>query len=152
MTSARSQLRQRISELREIPLLAGCTTKELARVDRLGTEVQFRPGRTLTREGAEGYEVFLVRAGVAAATRGGRPVGAIRAGSVAGEMALLDGTVRTATVVATAPLRVVVYTAKEFKELLAAAPCVAVGVRRIAAERRANLSRPDTHRGPWQRL
>jgi CRP-like cAMP-binding protein len=141
MITARSQQRQRISELREIPLLAGCTAKELARVDRLGTEVQLQPGRTLTREGEEGYEVFLVRAGVATATRGGCRVGAIRAGSVAGELALLDGTVRTATVVAAAPMCVVVFTAKEFEELLAVAPCVEDGLRRIAAERRANLSR-----------
>ena len=139
MMSARSQRRRRISELREIPLFARCTTKELARVDRLGTGVDLQSGRTLTREGADGYEVFLVRAGVAAATRGGCQVGTIRAGSVAGELALLDGTVRTATVVAAAPMRVVVFTAREFEELLAVAPCVEDGLRQIAAERRTNL-------------
>ncbi len=113
-------------------------------MDRLGAEVDLQPGRTLTREGAEGYEVFMVRAGVAVATRGARRVGAIRAGSVAGELALLDGTVRTATVVAAAPMRVVVFTATEFEELLAVAPCIEDGVRRIAAERRTKLSRPSS--------
>jgi CRP-like cAMP-binding protein len=139
MISARGEQRRRISELREIPLLAACTEKELGRVDRLGTEVDLQPGRTLTREGTEGYEVFMVRDGVAVATRGGRRIGAIRAGSVAGELALLEGTVRTATVVAAAPMRVVVFTAKEFEELLAVAPCIEDGLRHIAAERRTTI-------------
>jgi CRP/FNR family transcriptional regulator, cyclic AMP receptor protein len=139
MISARGEHRRRISELREIPLLAGCTAKELARVDRLGTEVDLRPGRTLTREGAEGCEFFMVREGVAVATRGARRVGAIAAGSVAGELALLDGTVRTATVVTATPVRVVVFTAKEFEELLTVAPCLEDGLALIAAGRRALL-------------
>ena len=144
MISARGEQRRRISELREIPLLAACTAKELARVDRLGTEVDLQPGRTLTREGAEGCEFFMVRDGVAMATRHARRIGAIGAGSVAGELALLDGTVRTATVVTATPMRVVVFTAKEFEELLTVAPCIEDGLRHIAAERRTKLSRPGT--------
>jgi CRP/FNR family transcriptional regulator, cyclic AMP receptor protein len=139
MISARGEQRRRISELREIPLLAGCTAKELARVDRLGAKVDLQPGRTLTRERAEGCEFFIVRDGVAVVTRGARRVGAIGAGSVAGELALLDGTVRTATVVTATPMRVVVFTAKEFEELLAVAPCIEDGLAVIAAGRRALL-------------
>jgi len=145
MINALGEQRRRISELREIPLLARCTSKELARVDRLGTDLDVQPGRTLTREGAEGCEFFLVREGVAVATRGARRVGAIGAGSVAGELALLDGTVRTATVVSATPVRVVVFTATEFEELLAVAPCIEDGLRRVAAERRTMLSRPSSH-------
>jgi CRP/FNR family cyclic AMP-dependent transcriptional regulator len=139
MTSARGEQRRRISELREFPLLAGCTAKELARVDRLGAELDLQPGRTLTREGAEGCEFFMVRDGVAVATCRTRQVGAIGAGSVAGELALLDGTVRTATVVTATPMRVVVFTAKEFDELLAVAPCIEDRIAVIAAGRRALL-------------
>jgi len=135
MTRAHAETGRRISALREIPLFAGCTGKELARVDRLGAGIDLQAGRTLTREGAEGCEFFMVRDGVAVATSGARRVGVIGAGSVAGELALLDGTVRTATVVAATPMRVVVFTAKEFAELLAVAPCIEDGVRRIAAER-----------------
>jgi CRP-like cAMP-binding protein len=120
-------------------LLARCTAKELARVDRLGAEVDLQPGRTLTRQGAEGCEFFMVRDGVAVARRGPRRVGAIGAGSVAGELALLDGTVRTATVVTVTPMRVVVFTAKEFEELLTVAPCIEDDLALIAAGRRALL-------------
>jgi CRP-like cAMP-binding protein len=112
----------------------------LARVDRLGAAVDLRAGRTLTHEGAEGSEFFIVRAGVAVATRAARRVGSIRAGSVVGELALLDGTQRTATVVAATPIRVVVFTAEEFGELLAVAPRIEDGLRGIAAERRATLA------------
>jgi CRP/FNR family cyclic AMP-dependent transcriptional regulator len=144
MISARGEQRRRLSELREFPLLGGCTAKELARVDRLGTEVDLQPGRTLTREGAEGGEFFMVRDGVAVVTRRAREVGAIGAGSVAGELALLDGTVRTATVVTATPMRVVVFTAKEFDELLNVAPCIENGLALIAAGRRVLLEA-----APW---
>ena len=64
----------------------------------------------------------------------GLAIGAIEAGSVAGELALLDGTLRTATVVTATPMRVIAFTATEFRELLAVAPCIEDGLRRIAAE------------------
>jgi CRP-like cAMP-binding protein len=139
--SARGEARRRVSALQEIPLLAGCTAKEVGYVDALGTEIDLRPGRSLTREGAEGAEFFMVRDGVAVATRGGCRVGVIEAGSVAGELALLDRVARTATVVAATPMRVVVFTAREFRELLAVAPCIEGSLRHIAAERRALLDR-----------
>jgi CRP/FNR family transcriptional regulator, cyclic AMP receptor protein len=143
MTSARGEQSRRISELRGVPLLAGCTAKELALVDRLGTQVTLQAGRTLTREGAAGCEFFMVRDGGAVAMRGARRVGAIGAGSVAGELALLDGTVRTATVVTAAPSRVVVFTATEFEALLTLAPCIEDGLALIAAERRVLLERAN---------
>ncbi len=139
MISARGERKRRICGLRHIPLLAGCTAKQLTRVDGLGADVGVQPGRTLTREGAEAFEFFIVRAGAAVATRGARRVGMIGAGSVAGELALLDGTARTATVVAATPMRIVVFTAKEFDELLAVAPCIEQVLGHIAAERRTLL-------------
>jgi cGMP-dependent protein kinase 2 len=139
MISARGEQKRRISDLRKMPFLAGCTRKQLARVDGLGAELDLQAGCHLTREGAEGCEFFIVRDGVAVATRRAARVGTIGAGSVAGELALLDGTARTATVVTATRMRVVVYTAKEFEELLTVAPCIEDGLARIAAERRALL-------------
>jgi CRP-like cAMP-binding protein len=142
MISAARESHERIRALSHIPLLAGCTRKELACVDRLGTQVDLRPGKTLTREGDAACEFFLVKSGIAVATRGDRRIGTIGGGSIAGELALLDRTTRTATVVTTAPMRVLVLTLCEFNQLLAVAPCIEARIEGIAAERRMRLDVP----------
>jgi CRP-like cAMP-binding protein len=134
------QLKDRMRALRALPLVAGCTDRELVHVDRLGAAIGVRPGTTLTREGQWGRDCFVVIDGVAEARRDADRIGVIGAGSVAGEIALLDRTSRTATVVACTPMQLLVLTDREFDELLGVNPCIEAGVRRIAAERRAALA------------
>jgi CRP/FNR family transcriptional regulator, cyclic AMP receptor protein len=63
-------------------------------------------------------------------------VGALEAGDFFGEVGLLGADrERTATVVATSPMRLLVLARREFRTLLAALPAVAVSIRRAAAER-----------------
>jgi CRP/FNR family cyclic AMP-dependent transcriptional regulator len=129
----------RIESWRAVPLLAGCTRRQLELVDGLGTQLDIRAGRTLTLEGTPGRECFVVLAGAASAERGDTPVGTVAGGTVAGELALLDGTTRRATVVAATPMRVVVLTPTEFSELLEVAPCVQDRVLETAERRRLAL-------------
>jgi len=135
MFTARRETRRRIEALRRIPFLACCTPDELARVDQLGTPIQVQPGRTLIREGAVGRECFVSLDGVAVAERAGRPVGIVGAGSVIGEMALLDHTTRNATVVAATAMQLLVLSHREFDELLKIAPCVEAALGRGARSR-----------------
>jgi cAMP-dependent protein kinase regulator len=135
MLTARGELKRRVDALRNIPLLAGCTTKQLERVDRLGTQIDVAAGRMLTRHGAEGHECFVVVDGIATASRGEAVLGLVGPGSIAGEMALLYDAPRTATVVARTPMRLLVLNGDEFKELLGVARCIRRDVDRIAAER-----------------
>jgi CRP/FNR family cyclic AMP-dependent transcriptional regulator len=136
--------RRRIEALRaRIPLVSGCTDEQLARIDNLGAPIDVRPGTTLTSEGSIGRELFLVLGGAAVARHGGVAVGEIVPGSVAGEMALLDGTVRSATVVATTPMQLRVLSAQELTELLRVAPELEPELRQVAAERRVALDFVD---------
>jgi CRP/FNR family transcriptional regulator, cyclic AMP receptor protein len=137
MFTARRELNHRVQELRRIPFLAECSCGELARIDRLGTPVIVEPGRTLTREGAVGRQVFVTLDGLAIVERGGQPIGAIGGGSIAGEMAFLDHTRRNATVVASTPMRLLVFNDREFRALLAIAPGVEACLAEIAEKRRA---------------
>jgi CRP/FNR family transcriptional regulator, cyclic AMP receptor protein len=127
----------RIAKLRAIPFVAGCTRKELERIDRLGTAIDLRAGTRLTREGGRERECFAVLHGLAVASHADRPLGTIGAGSFAGEMSLLGGSPRNATVVAHTPMRVVAYTDRELEELLRVAPAVAAGLGELVAEREA---------------
>ena len=132
--------RRRIETLRNgLPILTGCTDKQLSSIDSLGAPIDVPAGTTLTSEGAVGLELFFVLGGAAVARRGDVAVGEIVAGSVAGEMALLDGTMRSATVVATTPMLLWVLTAGELAELLRVAPELEVELRQVAAERRVAL-------------
>ncbi len=129
----------RIEAWGAIPLLAGCTRRQLEQLDGLGAQIDVRAGRTLTLEGTPGRECFVVLDGLASAARGEIAVGEVAPGTVAGELALLDGTTRSATVVAATPMRLVVLTPVEFTELLEVAPCVADRVLETAGQRRLAL-------------
>ena len=142
MFTPRRETKSRIEALRHISLFADCTVDELARIDRLGTRIDVQPSRVLTREGQFGRQCFVTLDGVALAERAGQPIGVIGAGSIAGEMALLDQTRRNATVVAESPMRLLVLTPHEFRELLDVAPCVKACLDRIVSERQAAL---DAH-------
>lgn len=148
MVTARRQTRRRIEALRHISLFAGCTHDELARIDRLGTPIAVRPGRALTVEGAIGRECFVTLAGVAVAERSGRAIATIDAGSIVGEIALLDHTTRNATVVAVTPMQLLVLSEQELEQLLRIAPRVETTLRRIADERRRSAPIAPAGRDP----
>jgi CRP-like cAMP-binding protein len=137
--SSRRERAQRIEALRALPLVAGCSRRQLERIDLLGTEVSVRPGEALTHQGTLGRECFLILGGEAAAQRDDLTIGSVLTGTIAGELALIDGIDRSATVVANTAMRLVVLTPREFSELLDAAPCVQDRVHAIAAQRRAAL-------------
>ncbi len=136
MMSARKALRRRVQRLQQVAFFANCSPAELVRIDQLGTEVLVQPGTTLIREGEVGRDCFVTLDGVATVERFGEPIAAIKAGSIAGELALLDHAPRNATVVATTPMRVLVLTPPEFRRLLNAAPSLEPAVQRFASDRR----------------
>jgi CRP-like cAMP-binding protein len=125
-----------VQRLRQVPLFANCSPAELVRIDPLGTEVLVRPGRILIREGEVGRDCFVALDGFATVERSGEPIAAITTGSIAGELALLDHAPRNATVVARTPMRVLVLTPSEFRQLLNAVPSLEPVVQRLAAVRR----------------
>ena len=108
----------RIKLLQGVWLFERCTKKELAALARMATPVTVEPGRVLATEGTPGQEFVVVVEGTASATSRGQEVGQISPGSFFGELALLDGGPRTATVRALTPMLVLVLDRSEFNELL----------------------------------
>lgn len=126
MFATRAPHRQdpRLSELETISLFRGCPTAELSAIARVTTPAEIAPGRVLCRQGASGHEAFIVVAGEAVATVDGEDVAHLGPGSLVGEMALLDGGPRTATVTAVTPMCLLVAAEPEFRQLLVDAPTV----------------------------
>lgn len=126
--------------LRTLDLFADCSPAELARIDALLTEVHVPAGRVLMSEGTPGKDFVIIIEGTATATRRGRELGEVGAGSFFGELSLLDEQPRTATVTAASPMRILVLNAFEFRRLLELSPLVARRVLEAARTRTAALA------------
>jgi CRP-like cAMP-binding protein len=116
------------SDLRSLSLFRGCTSGELRRVMRLATTIDVPPRRVLCVEGAIGAEFFVIMRGTAHVKRGGRTIATLGRGHAFGEVALLSRDAmacRTATVVAAAPMTVLVFSRAEFNSLIDGVPVVA---------------------------
>jgi CRP-like cAMP-binding protein len=100
------------------PLFAGCTQREKRALDQLGTRVEVDAGTTLTPEGQPGREFFVVEGGEASCSVRGVTRARFQRGDFFGEIALLDGGPRTATVIAETPMELVVFAAGEFRAML----------------------------------
>lgn len=111
--------------LRKVPLFSGCTAKELDQVGSLLTELRVESGHVLVREGAGTPEFFIIIEGTASVTRNGKEIGKVGPGDFVGEISIIDGGPRTATVTATSPMVVDVATHAEFAGLLDSAPEIA---------------------------
>lgn len=75
-------------------------------MDQHPTFRRLRPGETLVRQGDPGEELFLLLDGLLTVEEGGNPVAEVHPGAILGEMALLEGGKRTATLRALTPCRV----------------------------------------------
>jgi CRP/FNR family transcriptional regulator, cyclic AMP receptor protein len=147
---------ERVELLRGVQLFSGCSTTELRRIASLTTEIAVEAGKVLTKRGEPGLEFFIIIEGEANATRKGVDLATLGPGSFFGELALLDGGQRTATVVAETDMRLLVLSRSEFNELHRTAPSVSkkmileLGVRLRATDEKINPTPALGARvGPW---
>jgi CRP-like cAMP-binding protein len=117
------------------PLFADLSQRDLRRVARATEVYAYRDGRTIVREGTRSEGFFVILDGKAKVTRGGRTIRRLGPGDFFGEIGLLDGGPRTATVVADGPLRALVLLRKEFRTLLMDEPKVAYRILRGSTRR-----------------
>jgi CRP-like cAMP-binding protein len=94
-----------LNRLREIPLFASLPEEALAGIAPYVTESSVAPGATIIREGDFAYEFHAIHEGEADVVRGGRPVGSLGPGEYFGEIAVLDKSLRSASVIARTPMR-----------------------------------------------
>ncbi len=110
--------------LRQLTPFRACTDKELDRVDQLTTTVEVEVGAVLCRQGQVGHESFFVVDGEADVAIDGHVIAALAPGSFFGEMSVLEGTPRVASVVARTPMTLLVCGPHELESLIAEIPQV----------------------------
>ncbi len=112
----------KIALLQKVPLLRDLSRKQLDQIARLADEIEVPAGKRLATTGERGLELFVIVEGDATVSaRGGRTV-RLGPGDFFGEMSLLDGEPRSATVEAASNMRLLVVGRREFWQLLTAAP------------------------------
>jgi CRP/FNR family transcriptional regulator, cyclic AMP receptor protein len=111
--------------LGQVPLFEGLSRKELEAVYNAGKITEFSPGRPVVEEGATGVGFHLIVEGETAVTVGGRKRASLGPGDYFGEMSLIDGGPRSATVRAETPVRTLGLTSWAFLPLLDDHPSMA---------------------------
>lgn len=109
-------------KLAGVSFFEGFTADQLDRVAELADDAEAEQGATLIDQGRVGQECYVILEGQAGVYAGGEHIATLTAGSMVGEMALVDHRPRSATVLAETPLRLIVFDTKAFKKLLEEMP------------------------------
>jgi len=107
-----------LTTLHHVPLFASCTRKELQSIVASGDEVSLAAGKALIEQGQLGREAFIVLKGIVSVRKNGRRIARLGAGSIVGELALLDNGPRTASVVCDTDVDVFVLDQRHFQKVL----------------------------------
>jgi CRP-like cAMP-binding protein len=140
--SARVIERETVALLEQVPLFAGLSRRHLGRVASVAAPKHYLAGATLVRVGAPADAFYIILDGAA---RVEIPVGtvALEPGDFFGEMALIDGEPRAATVTAATDMVVLVIPRPKLLALLMAEPKVALAMMTTLVQRlRAAQAKP----------
>ena len=106
------------TDLTDIPIFSELSKREIKSLSRLMTEIEVKEGTELTKQGEPGREFMIISDGTAVVDIDGSTVAHLGPGDFLGELAVLSGTPRSATVTATSPMVVEVLNRREFMALL----------------------------------
>jgi CRP-like cAMP-binding protein len=115
-----------VKQLSQVPLFSGCSRRDLQTIGRVVKDVDHTRGTVIAREGEPGVGLFVIVDGTAEVTIGGKKKATLGPGDFFGEIALLDGGPRTATVTATSDVQLLGLTEWVFRGLMQEHPAIAI--------------------------
>lgn len=110
--------KEKIARLGAVPLFSDLSQKDLGRILDRTKETVHAEGESVVTEGHGGIGFHLITNGTADVVRSGRKVDALNPGDFFGEMTLIDGAPRSASVIATSELTTIVLSQWEFRPLV----------------------------------
>ena len=135
---------QTMDALKAVPIFASCSKRELQAIASAGTEVWFEAGDAIYREGRPGLGLHVVLEGETKVQVNGRTRRKLGPGAFFGEIALLDGGPRTATVIAATPVHAWTVPRWGFKSLLLNHPNLTLKILEEVCARLRSLDLPVT--------
>jgi len=121
--------------LSSVPLLAALSQRQRRKVAEAARIRRFTNGTPLILSRHAASELFVILEGQVSVAVPGRAPLAMGAGSFVGELALLDGGSRTASVVAEGPVVTLAITGRRFRKLMKTEPTIAIGIAEELARR-----------------
>lgn len=118
-----------------VPLFAGCSKRELGAIAGSMKEIRRSPESILARQGDPGVGFFLITSGTATVKANGRTRAKLGSGDFFGEISLLDGGPRSATVQADTAIEMLGLTGWSFRGVIEHYPSIAQKMLVVMAER-----------------
>ncbi len=122
-------------QLAAVGLFSSLDESELQTLAQWFSEESKGEGVKLCGQGATGYSFFVLTEGSAVVTADGRTLGDLGPGDYFGEIAMLDGGRRSATVTTTAPAKLLVLFGTEFRQLQQTQPAIAGRIEQTMRDR-----------------
>jgi CRP-like cAMP-binding protein len=120
-----SSKRDLADALEDVGLFSRCTSRERRTIARHAQTASFPPDTDLVIEGEPGDAMFVILSGTASVVRDGAAVAEVGEGSYFGELAILDGAPRSATIRTKSDVKVAVLGIRMFRTLLREVPDLA---------------------------
>ena len=124
-----------VDTLRNISLFSECSAKELALVVKNSTERVLKAGTIIMDQGQTGREAYVILEGSATIKRNGKKIGTAKAGTVVGELSLLDNGPRTASVIADSDVTLLVISERALKGAIDNIPAISRKLLKALATR-----------------
>ena len=121
--------------LSKVPLFAGCSDEDMREIAGLAHLIRFDDGSVIVSQGEEGLGFYLLLAGEALVSQGGVEINRLTPGQFFGEIALLEGTPRTASVTAAGQVVCLGILRSDFRPLLIRQPRIALRILEEAGRR-----------------
>src|SRR5438067_1092840 len=136
-----NETEQLVGFLKNVKLFAELSTDSLLKLGTCLKTAEFPPAETIVREGAPGVSMYIIKSGLVEVRKKDPTTGIdflvthLSEGAAVGEMSLLTGKPRSATVTTVSPTVVYTLTRADFRNLLTYHPEISLGLARIMAER-----------------
>ena len=121
-----------------LPLFSGVPKRHVRAIAKLAWPVDHPPGEVIVQAGDRGTSMYLILEGRARVVGKSR---VLRPGDFFGEMALIDGGPRTATIIAASQVRTMMVQRRAFLKVLQQNPQIGLAIMETLAERVRRLER-----------
>src|SRR5436309_1375948 len=141
MSTVVNEIDQLVQFLKNVKLFAELSPDSLAKLGTCLKTAEFPPAEVIVREGAPGVSMYIIKSGLVEVRKKDPTTGIdflvaqLTEGAAVGEMSLLTGKPRSATVTTVQPTVVFTLTRADFRNLLTQHPEISLGLARILAER-----------------
>ena len=123
------------AHLKRVPIFSGLSSRQLGKLAESCRTTTHQAGHEMAKEGEGALALHIILDGTAEVTVHGRPKRELRAGDYFGEISLIDGKKRSATVTAASDLHTLAVPHGPFQQLLETEPGFAAGLLTLVCAR-----------------